>query len=91
MKGGKIQGKHQKTLETIKNHRKPLENVGNHWKMLEMLECRDVGIWDMTAIYFACDELGCLPAPDANGNYSKDLLVGVLLDWVCTLSLCFIL
>ena len=24
------------------------------------------------AIRFACDELGCLPAPDANGKYSKD-------------------
>lgn len=41
------------------------------------------------ALRFACDELGCsLPGPDIN---SKDLLAGILLDWVCTLFLCSIL
>jgi hypothetical protein len=40
------------------------------------------------ALRFACDELGCsLPSPDSNANYSKDLLAGTLLDWVCTLFL----
>ena len=42
------------------------------------------------ALRFACDELGCsLPGP--NDNHSKDLLAGILLDWVCTLVLCFVL
>ena len=44
------------------------------------------------ALRFACDELGChLPAPDVNSNYSKNLLAGTLLDWVCTLFICFVL
>jgi hypothetical protein len=45
------------------------------------------------SLRFACDKLGCLPAaaPNFNGSYSKDLLAGALLDWVCTLFLCFIL
>jgi hypothetical protein len=43
------------------------------------------------ALRFACDELGCpLPSPDVNGKYSKDVLAGILLDWVCTLFLCFV-
>ena len=36
------------------------------------------------ALRFACDELGC-SLPDPNDNYSKDLLAGILLDWVCPL------
>jgi Transposase family tnp2 len=44
------------------------------------------------ALRFACDELDCaLPDPDGNGNYSKDLLAGILLNWVCALFLCFVL
>lgn len=42
------------------------------------------------ALHFACDELGCR-LPDVDGNYSKDLLAGILLDWVCILFLCFVL
>ena len=44
------------------------------------------------ALRFACVELGCpLPGPDINSNYSKDLLAGILLNWVCTLFLSFVL
>ena len=44
------------------------------------------------ALHFACNELGCdLPDPNSKGNYSKDLLAGILLDWVCALFLCFVL
>jgi hypothetical protein len=42
------------------------------------------------ALHFVCDELGCR-LPDVDGNYSKDLLAGILLDWVCILFLCFVL
>jgi Transposase family tnp2 len=46
------------------------------------------------ALRFACDELHCPlppPAPVANRDYSKDVLAGILLDWVCKLYLCFVL
>ena len=44
------------------------------------------------ALHFACNELGCdLPDPNSKGNYSKDLLAGILLDWVCAFFLCFFL
>ena len=42
------------------------------------------------ALLFACNELGCCLPVLSTGNYPKELLAGVLLDWVCTLFLCLI-
>ena len=81
--------KEKKSVETLKKWLEaPVAMVFSTERELAINKLKRLHV---QAIHFACDELGCLPAPDANGKYSKDLLVGVLLDWVCTLSLCFIL
>jgi hypothetical protein len=39
------------------------------------------------ALLFACKELGCSLPVLSTDNYPKEVLAGVLLDWVCTLFL----
>jgi len=82
--------KEKKSVETLKKWlQAPATKVFSHKRELAIKKLKTCHI---KALRFACDELGCsLPPPDSNVNYSKDLLAGILLDWVCVLFPCFIL
>ena len=80
----------KKSVEKLKKWLEaPAATVFSHERELAINKLKTLHV---RALQFACKELNCsLPVSNANGNYSKELLVGVLLDWVFTLFLCYVL
>jgi hypothetical protein len=73
----------KKSVERLKKWlAAPAATVFSHERELAIKKLKTL---HTQALRFACDQFGCdLPTVDGNGTYSKDLLAGRILDWVCT-------